>query len=465
MAFNALMFPKFKWFDDNGDPAASWEINAYEAGTSTRKTTYTSSGGAVENTNPVILSANGEADVFLDGTYKIVLTDADEVVKWTLDNLQGVAIGTITHSVVATLAVIGTGAIDGEERIVAATGNHHTWDDDNSKWRISSGNRYTTAALPAAATFTIETGTTVWDTTTDSLKVWNGTSWRNQTATSAEAETGTDTLKWVTPAGTKASVEEHAPIDNYITGLILSNDTDADHDINITAGLCKDSTNAEVIELAAEITKRIDAAWSVGDDAGGLDTGSVAADTIYSMWVIKRSDTGVVDVLFSLSKTAPTMPTDYDFKRFIGFVWTLDGAATIKPFIMTGTGEIWFTKASQCIVVTAAKTDFTTYAENPVDLSGDLPTGHYDSILFGCQTAATTTVLQISSDGTNTITVGEGNFASIADGELYAWERGVAAEGFKFIPLAVADTIYILATTQDGNNVSLLIHAVKLKHR
>ena len=275
------------------------------------------------------------------------------------------------------------------------------------------------------------------------------------TAASGEA-TG---LKWAAAGGAAALPT------NYITDLILSNDTDVDNDINIAAGKCRDSTDTVDIVLAAEITKQIDSAFVAGNDAGGLDTGAVAAAKVYSMWLIKRSDTGVVDALFSLSMTAPTMPANYDYKRFIGYVWTLDAAATIKPFIMTESGEIWFTKASQCIVVTGAKTSYTSYAESPVDLSGDLPTGHYDSVLFGCKAATTATIINLSSDGTNNISNSHAAFANLADSEYAAWEGGSAAVGFHFIPLKVADTVYMEAITQDGNNVSLLIHAVKLKYR
>jgi hypothetical protein len=123
---------------------------------------------------------------------------------------------------------------------------------------------------------------------------------------------------------------------NYIGGLITSNDVgDTDHDVNITAGEARDPTDVESLRLATEITKQIDAAWAVGDDAGGMDTGAVAADTLYAVWLIKRSDTGVVDALFSLSFTAPTMPTDYDYKRLIGAVMT-DGAANIIAFTQSG---------------------------------------------------------------------------------------------------------------------------------
>jgi len=118
-------------------------------------------------------------------------------------------------------------------------------------------------------------------------------------------------------------------------GLKLSNDTDADNDVNVTAGGVMDATNALALTLASEITKQIDAAWAVGDNAGGIDTGSVANDTVYAVWLIARSDTSVVDVLFSTSFTSPTMPTNYDYKRLIGFVET-GGALNIRAFTHTG---------------------------------------------------------------------------------------------------------------------------------
>lgn len=104
----------------------------------------------------------------------------------------------------------------------------------------------------------------------------------------------------------------------HISGLTLSNNVaDATNDIDIAAGSARDSTDAVNIDLAAAITKRLDAAWAVGSGNGGLDTGSIA-NTTYHVWLIKRSDTGVVDALFSASASAPTMPANYDYKRRIG---------------------------------------------------------------------------------------------------------------------------------------------------
>lgn len=128
----------------------------------------------------------------------------------------------------------------------------------------------------------------------------------------------------------------------YIAGLTLANNgTDATNDIDIAAGAARDSTNAADIVLASGLTKQLDAGWTVGTNAGGLDTGTVANNT-YHVWLIKRSDTGVVDVLFSLSATAPTMPTNYDYKRRIGSIVRAGGV--IRPFIQSGNLFHWKTR-------------------------------------------------------------------------------------------------------------------------
>jgi len=144
------------------------------------------------------------------------------------------------------------------------------------------------------------------------------------------------TAKIAATAVTEAKLDSEAVIQtNMIGGLKLSNDTDTDHDVNITAGGARDAGDAVNMILSSEITKQIDAAWAVGDDAGGIDTGSVGNSTLYAVWLIRRSDTSVVDALFSASFTSPTMPTDYDQKRLIGAVKT-DGSANIIAFTQSG---------------------------------------------------------------------------------------------------------------------------------
>ena len=129
---------------------------------------------------------------------------------------------------------------------------------------------------------------------------------------------------------------------SFIGGLTISNNgSDGDHDIDIAVGSARDYTDAVTMtQGTAGLTKRIDATWAVGDGNGGLDsTDTLAVLTGYGVYLIRRSDTGVVDVLISSDMTAAgsalTMPTSYDQKRLIGWIHT-DSSANILAFIQSG---------------------------------------------------------------------------------------------------------------------------------
>lgn len=141
----------------------------------------------------------------------------------------------------------------------------------------------------------------------------------------------TRTYAFPATSGTLALTSQILVERGYLYGLTISNNvTDPTNDIDIAAGeAASDGTIPASMILAASLTKRLDAAWTVGTNQGGLDTGAIANAT-YHVWLIQRSDTGVVDALFSLSPTAPTMPTNYDRKRRIGAIIRLAG--TIVPF-------------------------------------------------------------------------------------------------------------------------------------
>lgn len=85
MAATAMIGPKFYAWDDNGVPLAFGKLYTYQARTNVPKPTYTSEDQTVENTNPVILNGSGYADVYLDGSYKIVLKDVNDNEIWTAD--------------------------------------------------------------------------------------------------------------------------------------------------------------------------------------------------------------------------------------------------------------------------------------------------------------------------------------------------------------------------------------------
>lgn len=149
-----------------------------------------------------------------------------------------------------------------------------------------------------------------------------------------EAEAGTDNAKAMTPLRVKQAVAAYGFPPGHLFGLTLSNNVaDATNDIDVAVGAARDGADTANIRLSVAITKRLDAAWEVGTNQGGLDTGAVGNGT-YHLWLIKRPDTGVVDVLFSLSATAPTMPASYTLKRRIGAV--IRSAGAILPFVQSG---------------------------------------------------------------------------------------------------------------------------------
>jgi hypothetical protein len=120
----------------------------------------------------------------------------------------------------------------------------------------------------------------------------------------------------------------------YISKLNLSHGADTEHDIVVSAGFCKDDTDIMDMYLQNNITKRFDAEWSVGDTNGGMASGEAlpTSGTIH-IWLIKRSDTGVVDVMANNHATtglSPTLPSGYDYKRRIFSLRTNSSANIIN---------------------------------------------------------------------------------------------------------------------------------------
>lgn len=122
-------------------------------------------------------------------------------------------------------------------------------------------------------------------------------------------------------------------IPNHIRGLTLST-AGSSATFAITAGLCADMNNTDMIRLLSSLSKTT-SAWAVGTGNGGLDTGAIANSTWYHVHLIKRIDTGVVDALISLSATAPTMPAGYTLSRRLGSIKT-NGSAQWTAFQQLG---------------------------------------------------------------------------------------------------------------------------------
>jgi parallel beta-helix repeat protein len=84
-----------QFFTNNGVILSGGKIFTYSAGTTTNQPTYTSASGGIAHTNPIILDSAGRVpngEIWLtDGlAYKFVITDSNDVLIGTYDNIIGI---------------------------------------------------------------------------------------------------------------------------------------------------------------------------------------------------------------------------------------------------------------------------------------------------------------------------------------------------------------------------------------
>lgn len=60
-----LPLPKLQFFDDDGNPLSGGKVFVYEAGSTTKAESWTAANGLTSNTNPIILDARGQCDLWV----------------------------------------------------------------------------------------------------------------------------------------------------------------------------------------------------------------------------------------------------------------------------------------------------------------------------------------------------------------------------------------------------------------
>jgi hypothetical protein len=145
-------------------------------------------------------------------------------------------------------------------------------------------------------------------------------------------------------AATKQYVDTRLPR-SYLAGLTLST-PGASTTFSVAPGVTVDSTDVDMMTITTSWSKST-AAWVVGNGTGGFDGGtSFSPSTWYHVYVIKRPDTGVVDVAFSASASAPTtggnIPAAYTLFRRIGAMKT-NGSSQWTAFTQNGDEFLWLT--------------------------------------------------------------------------------------------------------------------------
>lgn len=133
----------------------------------------------------------------------------------------------------------------------------------------------------------------------------------------------------------------------YIDGCILSNNVaDATNDIDVAAGVCRDSSNVLNITVAA-MTKQLDANWAPGSGAGMRNSAAGIANTTYHIYAVAKAD-GTQDIYAHTSTTVATVITalqaesggaSYLYARHIGSI--IRASAAILTFTQYGDEFSW----------------------------------------------------------------------------------------------------------------------------
>lgn len=376
MAYNPLITEKQTFWTSAGAVASGYKLFIYLAGTTTKATTYQETTGTA-NTNPVDLNSRGEVPygvyVAAGSTYKLVLapsTDSDPPVApvWTRDNLTSYNDTTVTVDQWQASGFTPT--------YVSATSFTVTGDRTSTfqvgrrvKSTNTGGTIYST--ITASAYTSLTTVTVVNDSgtldsgisavsvslltptnpstplLTDAYPIVSGSSDKTKKLrieVDTNVTTATTRILTVPSADGTIALASNANgtidvvIRSYLAGLTMST-AGSSATMTIAAGQAADSTNVYMMNLAASISKTT-SAWSVGTAAGGIDTGAIANSTWYHFYLIRRTDTGVVDVVFSTSASSPTLPSGYTQYRRIGSGKT-NGSAQWTSFIQDGDRFEW----------------------------------------------------------------------------------------------------------------------------
>jgi hypothetical protein len=148
----------------------------------------------------------------------------------------------------------------------------------------------------------------------------------------------------------------------YVNGLKISNDaTTPNSIINVSLGSIIDSSATYQLVSSSSLSSSL-----AVSGLGGLDTGTVAASSVYAVYLVADPITLQANsIMFSLSLTGPLMPFGYSAYALLGYVATDSSSHILKGYWSDGdtARRVFIFDAPQATAVTAgAATTYTGVA-------------------------------------------------------------------------------------------------------
>jgi len=286
---------KFRGLDNSGDPLNGGLLYTYEAGGVTPKDTYTDSTEDTPNANPVVLDANGFANVWLGaGAYKLVLKDSGGTTIEESDNVIGdsasgfladITEHAVSYSVVASdknAFLIATASLTFTLLASATAGEGFavTFRNDHTAAITLDGNAAET--IDGAATFSLLPDQVI-------TLVCDGSNWR-----SSSVSAGTGTSGYVLTANGVGTPSTYQAASSGLTLISTSTISGSPSELTITSGI--DSTYEDYLVILEDIIIATDGQplnLQISDD-GGSTYESGATDYEYHVAISDSSATTYV---------------------------------------------------------------------------------------------------------------------------------------------------------------------------
>ena len=146
-------------------------------------------------------------------------------------------------------------------------------------------------------------------------------------------------------------------LSNPIT--ISNNATDANNDIDFSAGNAPLDDGSGQVLLSSTLVKRLDATWSAGTNQGGLFSGTKAINTWYYIFTIVNTTTGATDGGFDASVLGANVPSGWKISKILHAIRT-DGSGNILQGTFLKDGWFYFnTSQSEYTTTSTVATNIT----------------------------------------------------------------------------------------------------------
>ncbi len=212
------------------------------------------------------------------------------------------------------------------------------------------------------------------------------------------------------------------------------------------------NTASKVLNLAA-------------NGAGGLDVGSLAASTYYYIFAIYDKDNDIINVMASLSATAPTMPGTFTYFRVIGLFRTT-GTSFLAPGYFQNGRRVFLGETAAVTVMTQGTTASNKMYTGAV--SGLAPYQYVNEAMFRIGMDGATTAFEVTAIIADQVAAATGAPVSLPVGSNQYGSTNATAttatitvfSSFTVIvPFAAPSyyNIYLSAVLGSGDTVTLLV--------